>query len=88
MYKSEAERRAVEALNELRREDGLGPLPPKRLRKPRMVQISEEGWEGLLSVGSELGYGSGGRGGNKTKNGVSVSDMLEALGHGLLRLRV
>lgn len=49
--------------------------PPAKFKKPRTLNMSEEGWTGLRALAQELGYSS--------YVGGNITAFLEAIGHRL-----
>lgn len=73
----------LEDYNQWRVSRGMAALPPATVRRARSVQVSDEAWYNCQEVAAGLGYANT-RG--RTASLGSVSELLEALGHGLIQV--
>lgn len=65
--------------NAFRLANRLAPLAPMdEPKRPRGLNMTDKGWEGLRDLAAKLGYAH--------HNGGNISGLLEALGHGLWTL--
>ena len=78
--------------NEFRAGRGLGPVGLSLSKTARTISLSDDAYEGLMGLAIEWGYtATRGRPSAKGKglaNGGSVSELLEAIGRGLLSVIV
>ena len=71
--------------NDWRVAHGMAPIPVHRTRKTRAIQVSDESWTSAVRQAADLGFKSS-RG--RTATGGSISDLIEALGNGLVHLEI
>lgn len=69
----------LEHYNAYRRTRGLPPVAPTyKYKRPHMLQLSDNAWEGLGRLAVKMGY--------THHAGGNVTALLEALGHDLLEV--
>lgn len=69
----------LQKYNQHRAREGKPPLAPlTKYKRPRGLNMSDEGWEGLRALAKEKGYVPPLEG--------NVTQLLEAIGHGLWTL--
>lgn len=69
----------LQRYNQHRTQQGKPPLAPlTRYKRPRGLNMSDEGWEGLRALAKDKGY-------TPPLDG-NVTQLLEAIGHGLWSL--